>query len=108
MISKSLESILASLRMHGPAADCETIAAVRDIDWNNIGDDNIDGCSEVVVLINAVIIFWSFEKDDQKRREIYALITQIYSKIYVSDLRIRSDEFEEYFEKYQIYMNDFQ
>jgi hypothetical protein len=107
MTASTLELIIAKLRVDGPSGTHDTIQQIRDIDWRRVSDDDIDACSEIIVLINATVIFWAFEKSGKKRNDIYVLMVQIFDKISDSDIRLRSPEFDKYVEKFGSYLNEF-
>jgi hypothetical protein len=100
-------NILDSLKAHAPSASLQLLKMVRDIDWKSDSNSTTETYCEIILFLNANIIFRSFEKDEKDKMIFKDIFQKIYERILESDFLLNSTEFKEYFLKFESYISEF-
>jgi hypothetical protein len=110
MISKELQHLydeLHDIRRNVPPVSFELLQSVRDLDWRNIKNEEIDICCGIIVFTTPSIVMSSFDSHGRERMKYLQLFQDILSNISKSGIQKKSSDFQYFLDSFVTTLNDF-
>jgi hypothetical protein len=106
MKNSYFESLLGEMASRKIPLGMKLLRKIASIDWSEVEEEEIDFGCEILLRLNADVIFESSRQQDGRFRNSRVLYLKIVNNINQSNILYRSSEFFRYFAKLQMYMNE--
>jgi hypothetical protein len=104
-MSDSIENILCRLKECNPPINLNLLEELSKFEWDKLDSNKIETACELILRINAEVIVCMFDLKDDLKNIYKELFFKIYKNIKQSNINEKSEEFEEYFNKYSLYIS---